>query len=571
MKKTLLSFAAATAFASICTQAQAQAPARFNYQGIARMANGSPMANQAVSMRISVLDGSASGTAVYVETQSATTNAYGLYNVAIGGGTAVTGTLGAVDFTTGSKFIKVEIDPAGGTTYTDLGATQLLSVPYALHSATTAQTPTLTLTGSSLSAGGNSVTLPGGGGVSGTANNIPKFATATTLGPSQITDNGSSVTIGTAPTGSFPSRFMVSQSGSTGVDTNAAIFGYASSVPGSLKGGVFGTYDTVLNFGTGVTGIGYSGVTLQGAAAATTFALTDQDVGVYGSGTLGVMGNSLTASGVIGRTRAATTGGVVGIGPNVGVFGNSATVGGSVAPTTRVGVQGQANGGTTQNYGVRGIVPASSAAAVTNIGIAGFATTTGGLGTHYGVYGGASGGVTNFAGFFAGNVNITGSIAKASGTFKIDHPLDPENKYLYHSFVESPDMMNIYNGNVVTDAQGFATITMPGYFDALNKDFRYQLTCIGTFAQAIVKEEMQGNSFVIQTSQPGVKVSWQVTGVREDKFANAHRVAPEVSKEAQNIGKYIHPTEWNQPESKGIGYELLNSQLQLTNELPARK
>lgn len=177
--------------------------------------------------------------------------------------------------------------------------------------------------------------------------------------------------------------------------------------------------------------------------------------------------------------------------------------------------------------------------------------------SNYGVYGWTPGTTTSdFAGYFQGKVSITGSISKGSGTFKIDHPLDPENKYLYHSFVESPDMMNIYNGNITTDASGFATVTMPNYFDALNKDFRYQLTVIGTFAQAIVKEKMSGNKFVIQTNQPNIEVSWMVTGVRKDKFAEANRVVAEVEKEPQFKGLYLHPKEWNQPESKGISEKI---------------
>ena len=124
-----------------------------------------------------------------------------------------------------------------------------------------------------------------------------------------------------------------------------------------------------------------------------------------------------------------------------------------------------------------------------------------------------------YAGYFIGRVHISGNLSKSSGSFKIDHPLDPENKYLYHSFVESPDMMNIYNGNVVTDKEGYATIALPEYFDALNMDFRYQLTVIGTFAQAIISEEISENAFTIRTDQPNTKVSWQVTGVRKDAWA----------------------------------------------------
>ena len=123
-----------------------------------------------------------------------------------------------------------------------------------------------------------------------------------------------------------------------------------------------------------------------------------------------------------------------------------------------------------------------------------------------------------------GNVEVTGTLIKPAGSFKIDHPLDPANKYLYHSFVESPDMINIYNGNVTTDASGDAEVTLPDWFEALNKNFRYQLTVIGTFAQAMVAEEIKENRFKIKTSLPSVKVSWQVTGIRQDAYANRYPI-----------------------------------------------
>ncbi len=145
------------------------------------------------------------------------------------------------------------------------------------------------------------------------------------------------------------------------------------------------------------------------------------------------------------------------------------------------------------------------------------------------------------AGYFQGNVAITGNLSKASGSFKIDHPLDPENRYLSHSFVESPDMLNIYNGNVVTDGRGEATVELPDYFEALNDDFRYQLTVIGQFAQAIVGSEIRNNRFTINTSAPRVKVSWQVTGVRKDAWANAHRIQVEEIKPEAERGSYLHP------------------------------
>jgi hypothetical protein len=121
---------------------------------------------------------------------------------------------------------------------------------------------------------------------------------------------------------------------------------------------------------------------------------------------------------------------------------------------------------------------------------------------------GTNGATTGFAGVFQGNVSVGGNLSKGGGSFKIDHRLDPENKYLYHSFVESPDMMNIYNGNTTRDASGNAVIELPDYFSALNKDFRYQLTVVGTFAQAIVAEKIKDNRFAIKTNAPNVEVSW---------------------------------------------------------------
>jgi len=153
-----------------------------------------------------------------------------------------------------------------------------------------------------------------------------------------------------------------------------------------------------------------------------------------------------------------------------------------------------------------------------------------------------------------GNIVIPGNLAKGGGSFRIDHPLDPENKYLYHSFVESPDMMNIYNGNIVTDASGKATVELPTYFEALNMEFRYQLTVIGSFAQAIINKEVINNKFEIATSTPNVKVSWQVTGIRHDAYANQNRIPTEVDKAAKDKGTYIHPKAFNQPITRAENY-----------------
>ena len=169
------------------------------------------------------------------------------------------------------------------------------------------------------------------------------------------------------------------------------------------------------------------------------------------------------------------------------------------------------------------------------------------------LYAARSGG-GNYAGYFFGNVYVNGTLSKAGGSFKIDHPLDPANQYLEHSFVESPDMLNIYNGNITTDANGDATVVLPAYFEALNRDFRYQLTVIGQFAQAIVQDEIQANHFTIKTDKPGVKVSWQVTGIRQDPWANANRIPVEEAKPLNEQGTYLYPQGYNQPASTGVDY-----------------
>jgi len=156
----------------------------------------------------------------------------------------------------------------------------------------------------------------------------------------------------------------------------------------------------------------------------------------------------------------------------------------------------------------------------------------------------------------SGNVSIKGNLSKGGGSFKIDHPLDPANKYLYHSFVESPDMMNVYNGNVVTNQRGLATVVLPDYFEALNRDFRYQLTVIGQFAQAIVAREILRNRFTIRTDKPGVKVSWQVTGIRHDAYADAHRIQVEEEKAPQEQGRYLHPELFGASPEQAIGMRL---------------
>jgi hypothetical protein len=180
--------------------------------------------------------------------------------------------------------------------------------------------------------------------------------------------------------------------------------------------------------------------------------------------------------------------------------------------------------------------------------------------------------INDYAAILAGKVKITGNLEKAGGSFKIDHPLDPANKYLCHSFVESPDMKNVYDGVVVLDRKGKAEIELPDWFGAVNKDFRYQLTAIGApgpnlyIAEEISeastsnygsKSSNKNNShFKIAGGTSGMKVSWQVTGIRKDPWANTNRIQVEEDKPDKEHGYYLHPDIYGQPEERGISHLL---------------
>ncbi len=98
----------------------------------------------------------------------------------------------------------------------------------------------------------------------------------------------------------------------------------------------------------------------------------------------------------------------------------------------------------------------------------------------------------------ASNTHIVGSLIKGGGSFKIDHPIDPENQYLYHSFVESPDMMNVYNDNIRLDSSAEAWLELPGYFETLSREFRYQLTAVGQPGPSLFgASEVEFNQFKI--------------------------------------------------------------------------
>ena len=131
------------------------------------------------------------------------------------------------------------------------------------------------------------------------------------------------------------------------------------------------------------------------------------------------------------------------------------------------------------------------------------------------------------------DAHVVGLLSAGAKAFKIDHPLDPENKFLYHNSIESDKRINMYSGNITTDVEGYATVILPDYMCALNKDFKYQLTIIDkSFAQAVIWEPIanENNSFIIKTNAPSIGVSWQITGTRQDTWALENPMKVEVNK-----------------------------------------
>ena len=155
----------------------AQVPQAFNYQGLARDAQGNALANKLISIKASILTGSATGTVEYAETQTSTTNATGLFSLGIGNGTASSGTFSTINWATGNKYLKIEFDPNGGTNYVLSGTTQMLSVPYAQYAAKAGNTSTTTGTNQpqTLSLSGYVLSLSGGGGSVNLLNTDPNL------------------------------------------------------------------------------------------------------------------------------------------------------------------------------------------------------------------------------------------------------------------------------------------------------------------------------------------------------------------------------------------------------------
>jgi hypothetical protein len=291
------------------------------------------------------------------------------------------------------------------------------------------------------------------------------------------------------------------------------------------------------------------GGTLTGSLPATTFygliatPDTTLNLGAFSAGyTAGMLG--------INAGTSSSSFGVFGQGGYTGVYGTSSVssgrgVSGLATNSFASGVYGNANSTSSFGYGVYGLANGDFCD-----GVDGHASGAFG----YGVYGTSSGSF-GAAGYFQGSVTVTGALSKGGGSFKIDHPLDPANKYLYHSFVESPDMMNIYNGIVKLNGQGSVEVEMPVWFEALNSDFRYALAAIGTAMPNLhIAQKMNNRKFTIAGGLPGQEVSWMVTGIRQDEWAKAHRIPLEEDKQGEDKGRYLHPAEHGQGKDKSVDH-----------------
>ncbi|MDJ0595827.1 MAG: hypothetical protein QNJ72_38570 [Pleurocapsa sp. MO_226.B13] len=269
-----------------------------------------------------------------------------------------------------------------------------------------------------------------------------------------------------------------------------------------------------------------------------------------------------TSSAIQGRAEGGF--GVSGIGSSAGTYGGSSTgLGVFGFSGTDVGVLGLTNSTAPRAKAIHGQIlstsPGGLSAAVRgeNLGTGGLGVGVWGShnGSGWGVYG-SVGRSDGYAGFFSGRVHVSGFLSKGGGGFRIDHPSDPANKYLNHSFVESSEMKNLYDGVVTLDRNGEAVVELPEWFEALNQDFRYQLTCIGEYAPVYVAQKIERsrlrNSFKIAGGISGMEVSWQVTGIRKDAWAQANSMAVEEEKSDNRRGYYLHPEVYGQSEERSI-------------------
>lgn len=471
----------------------------------------------------------------------------------------------------------------GGTTYTAGTGISITGNTIANTLPNTIQTLTLNVSTLTLSGGGGSVVLPSSGG-GGTLDNAYDFG-GLGAGRTITADNGS-VTINGSGTGAAGIALMVNQTGTntagigslingTGTGNainavssnasnafaviqaetnsstllNSAVFGLSTAAAKGVTGEVSSTSSaTSAVYGNSLKPIGGTGVEGNGFNGTAGIANNRQGYGVFGQNTQ-APNASFDAVGVVGiggvgmQGQTQTPGVFAGI-----VADNLSTFTSTTAPAAEnFGLLATANSGngvlgqTLNQYGV---------------GVAGTNFSTGIAGNCLGVYGsstwiGVRGETSDPSGY---GVHSLGNFA-ATGTkaFIIDHPLDPTNKYLKHFSIESDEVLNVYRGTIVLDANGDATVELPTYFKEININFSYQLTAIGSAAPNIfVKEEIVGNTFKVSGGNANQKISWTVYAERNDIFLQKYpeNRNTEVDKRAVDKGTYQHPELYGLPKKE---------------------
>jgi hypothetical protein len=340
---------------------------------------------------------------------------------------------------------------------------------------------------------------------------------------------------------------------------------FISTVNGNLP---FATVDVVALTSSGVTDVAHDGTLTGGGIAgsplgvAVPLNLTGNLVGPGASGVLNVTNTASSGNGIFVTSNgnglvAESTGGAAvfatGKSTSTGVIGSGGDGVGNVGGGDGVTAFG-GNSSSSMNDGGTGLNAHGGISMTTAGGDGVFAL--GGAGSTHGK-----------AGNFGDDVLISGNLmVSGMKMFHLDHPLDPESKYLNHAAVESSEILDIYSGNVTTDGNGNAVVKLPAWFQALNQDFRYQLTVIGAFAQAMIASEINGDRFTIRTDAPNVKVSWQVTGVRSDASARKFPLTVEEVKPERERGYYLNPEAYGQPEERGIEWALHPATMQRLKE-----
>jgi len=482
----------------------AQTPQSFFYQAVARNVDGNLIANQAVSFRLSIRESSLGGTIVYQEIQPVTTTEYGIANLSVGQGLVGIGNFSTIDWGAATYYLEVEFDPAGGFAFLAMGGSQLLSVPYALHAATvdsvddadadpTNEIQDISISGNELSiSGGSTVNLPAGGG-GGSLD--------------EAYDNGGAGLgrVITADAGAV--QVNNSNANGVGLDVNSAVTGgVAVRARNTLASNTFSTIQAESNSNSA-------------AASAVVGSTTGLAWGVSGQ----VSATASSQAGIYGSNLRANGGhGVLGIGYN-----------GSVGETNYSSGYGMFS----ENYDA--ILPLGLGVGTAGTGYYGILGEDRYLGTSAGAYGVYS------------NGNFGSSGVKA---FCIDHPEAPEDKFLRHFSMESNEVLNVYRGTIICDANGEAVVQLPDYYDLINKEPSYQLTAIGAYAQLYIKSEVENGSFVIAGGNPGMKVSWELVALRNDPYLQQYPEHREVvvEKDERSKGKLLMPHLYGQDKGKSM-------------------